>query len=132
MKKLFTISRFYRTSKWVIVHIRGQVPYNVCRETFESWLERTDRLEYLTEVTPDHRGDPQGGETLTYTLREYWALPSWQIEQHLYEHIIYSQDAQFYDLRRSIDKVLQAAKEDKKAKFHPVYTPLFNSIFNVK
>lgn len=128
MTPLFPISKVYRSSKWIIVHIVGQVPYHVNREQFESWLERTDRLEYLTDVYPNERGEPVGGETLTMTLREYWKLDNEIIERHLYEHIIYSQDNQYFDLRKSIDKVLDAAKAQRNANVHPTFD--FVTMFN--
>lgn len=121
MNQLFQISHFYRSSKWIVVYIRGQqASYNVNREDFEQWLERTDRLEWIN-VTPDYSGEPVE-ETGTYTMKEYWALPSWQIERHLYEHIIYSQSDGYFDLKKSIDKVT------RNSNVNPVFQSLINGI----
>lgn len=102
----FTIDHFYKGLKLIDVQITGRDNVlHVNRAHYEEWLANTDRLEYVTDVVPDHNGEPKGGDTGTMTLREYWDLEDGVITQDLLEYILYHQPASFFDLKKSIDKV---------------------------
>lgn len=100
-----TIGHFYRTKSWIEAYVRGSnVSVNIKRDDFENWLERTDRLDYITEVYPDHTGEAQGGECGTYTLQEYWHLPSDQIKLDIAHWIVYN-DPAYTNIGAAVKKV---------------------------
>ena len=97
MRNPFTIIEYYRGLKLIDVTIEGRDKVlHVNRAHFQEWLENTDRLEYITEVTPDINGEPIGGDTGTMTIPQYWESEWDVITQDLLEYILYHQPASFF------------------------------------
>lgn len=103
---MLPIFKTYRSGKVISVYITKEGCKRISREDFENWLERTDRLSYITEVTPDHTGEPQGGEVGEFTLDEYWDLPQDYINKDLSDYIVFN-NPEYWDLKKAIDKVLK-------------------------
>ena len=104
--KPFSIDHYYRGVKVIDVYITNRDnPLHIDREEFESWLDNTERLEFITDVVADHNGEPKGGITGKMTLAEFWDSEWDVITNDIIEFIIYHQPASFFDLKKSIDKV---------------------------
>lgn len=114
--KLFHITKYYRNPKYVICYIQGRKgSVNVPRSDFEYWLETHDKLEYETEITVDHNGDPTGGEPATMDMHGYWSMNSEIIINDLYDYIAYNTNCDIVPAIKRITSDPSVVKQYRRA-----------------